>query len=72
MFQSIRDLKIRYMLAIKYISKALGKNPPDLSLGIQSKCGKIQAIITPNTDTFYAVKSFTVYQYNMQTLFIEQ
>ena len=26
-----------------------------LSLCIQSKCGKIQTRITPNTDTFYAV-----------------
>ena len=26
-----------------------------VSLRIQSKCGKIRARITPNTDTFYAV-----------------
>ena len=26
-----------------------------VSLGIQSKCGKMRTRITPNTDTFYAV-----------------
>ena len=31
-----------------------------LSLRIQSECGKIQTRITPNTDTFYAVKTIFI------------
>ena len=33
-----------------------------MSLRIQSKCGKIQTRITPNTDTFYAVIDFKFLQ----------
>ena len=31
-----------------------------VSLRIQSECGKMQTRITPNTDTFYAVKTLTL------------
>ena len=46
-------------------SPAFGENTEryGVSLHIQSKCGKIQTRITPNTDTFHAVYVYVKYMF---------
>ena len=39
-------------------------------LRIQSKCGKIRTRITPNLDTFYAMKSANTYPFNLLIKFM--
>ena len=51
-----RHFRFRSYSGLFFPVFALNTERYSLSLRIQSKCGKIRTRITPNTDTFYAVR----------------
>ena len=55
MLQCVKRFRIRSYSGQYFPAFGLNTEKYGVSLHIQSKCGKIQTRITPNTDTFHAV-----------------
>ena len=51
----VKSVRIRSYSGHNFHAFGLNTERYSVSLCIQSKCGKIQTRITPNTDTFYSV-----------------
>ena len=78
----VKNVRIRSYSGPHFLTFGLNTERDGVSLHIQSECWKISTIITPNTDTSYAVRighfekvasaSRHWYQYHIQKLFFAQ
>ena len=59
----VESVRIRSKSGLYFSAFGLNTERDSVSLSIQSKCEKIRTIITPNTDTFYAVKMSIIDQH---------
>ena len=59
----MKSVRIRSKSGLYFSAFGLNTERDSVSLSIQSKCEKIRTIITPNTDTFYAVKMSIIDQH---------
>ena len=66
--RSVKSVRIRSYSGPHFAIFVLNMERYGVSLNIQSKCGKMRTRITPNTDTFHAVFSLLIIEY--QTLYL--
>ena len=58
----MKSVRIRSYFGPYFPAFVLNTERYSVSLCIQSKCGKIQTRIAPNTDTFYAVSNYDIFR----------
>ena len=57
-FHCVKSVPIRSYSGLRFPTFGLDTERYGVSLRIQSECGKMRTKITPNTNTFYAVKYY--------------